>query len=112
MLAAAELINDNGISAIALAFFTALFGMVGTVTIAVLQQRSKLRDIQNASDTMSDKADKAARNTEPIGNGFAARMDRKLDLLATNQDRLEQSNEDISRAIREHLEWHINKETS
>lgn len=83
------LVNDNGISAIALAFFTALFGMVGTIVVAVLKQRKPIKDAQESS----------------LSTGRL--VERKLDILARNHDRLETQIDDLNRAVRDHMEWHL-----
>jgi hypothetical protein len=105
VLLAQELVNDNGISAIALSFFTALFAMVGTVLVAVIQNRNRTERLKNAVDQTAESAEAAKENTVNVSNGFTSRMDRKFDTVIENQDKLE-------RAFQKHLEWHLNKETS
>lgn len=89
---AGDLVNDNGISAVALAFFTALFGMVGTIVVAVLKQRTDVRETKESS----------------LSTGRL--VERKLDILARNHDRLETQIDDLNKAVRDHMEWHLTEE--
>jgi hypothetical protein len=105
MYLAQELINDNGISAIALGFFS----MIAAIGVALIQRQRK---VENAVNEAAESANQAQKNTENVSNGFTARMDKKLDslgdgvmLLAKNMDRLEE-------ALHDHVREHNNKETS
>lgn len=105
MFLAQELINDNGISAIALGFFTALFGAVGLIGVAIVNNRKTTGDLKNGIDKAAENAEIAKENTVNVSNGFTRRMDNKLDRIAASQ-------EELSTALRDHLEWHLSKETS
>jgi hypothetical protein len=104
MVLVQELINDSGISAIGAAFFTALFAAVSAIGVAIVSNKRSTDKLKNETVKAAESAAEAAANTTNVSNGFVNRMDRKLDLLATNQDRLEV-------AFQEHLAWHTHKET-
>lgn len=82
MVTAAELINDNGISAIALAFFTALFAAISTLIGQLYRTRLEFKTGQT---TIVERLDN-------IGNKYDT-VDNRLDELET--------------AVRKHLEWHL-----
>ena len=92
MILAESYINDNGISAVALAFFTALFGMVATITVAVIKQRGDVKETKIST----------------LSTG--ALVERKLDILARNHDRLETQIDGLEKSVRDHIEWHLKKE--
>jgi hypothetical protein len=96
MTLASDLVNNNGISAFALAFFTALFGTIGAVSLQIYQVKNKLLDAKEAVDV-----------TAVFNSRAGERLERKIDLLATNDDRLEQTVDDIGTALRNHIEWHL-----
>lgn len=112
MVTATELVNpDSGISIVAAAFFTSLFGMLGLVLVEVVRGRTKTKEAIGEVKKAAHSAEKAQENTKNVSNGFAERMDRKLDsqhrmldVLATNQDRLEEM-------FTEHLSWHLNQDS-
>ncbi len=106
-----ELINDNGISAIALAFFTALFAAVSSIGVAIVNNRKKTEELKDVTVKVgksakhaAESAEKAKENTENVSNGFVGRMDRKLDQLI-------QTTDEVQTALTKHLEWHLDKET-
>ena len=92
MYLAQEFVNDNSISGIALAFFTALFGMVATITVAALKQRGDIKVTKESS----------------LSTGRL--VERKLDILAKNHDRLESQIDDLQAAIRDHMSWHLTED--
>lgn len=98
---AQELINDNGISAIAIGFFTALFAAVSAVGVAVVNSRHKTEELKDVTVKAAESAEAAQANTQNVSNGFVDRMDRKLDTVIQQQDNLEN-------ALTRHLEWHLN----
>lgn len=97
------LINDNSISGIALACFAIVISGIVTVVVQQLQIRAKQNEAKEAAFAAAKSADEAKANTQNVSNGFANRMDRKLDTIANNQ-------EELSTALRDHLEWHLNRE--
>ena len=92
MIEAGQLINDQGISAIALAFFTAMFGGLALIFQQNWDSRKKAKEARDA-------AVMAQKNTENVSNGFASGVDRKLDRIIVQQS-------DLETALREHLQWH------
>lgn len=110
MLLSADLINTNGISQIALAFFTALFGMIGWLIKLRYDERKELRDARKAVEearkeakTAAENAAEASSNTRNVSNGFARNVLGKL-------ERIDEKVDALSDAIRDHLEWHLEKE--
>jgi hypothetical protein len=101
---AGELVNDNSISAIALTFFTALLGLMSIIAKGVFDTRKTTREAKSEAGQANESAQAAQANTTNISNGFAGTVVRKLDTIEGKTD-------DLSKAFREHLEWHINKET-
>jgi hypothetical protein len=100
MFLAQELINDNGISTIAIGFFTALFGCVSAIAVGIFQLKGKARDAEMAALEARDEAVSVKENTKNVSNGFANSVDVRLDRIMANQ-------EDLSRALREHIKWHL-----
>lgn len=101
MIFGQELINDNGISTIALGFFSVLLTALTTIGVALI---NRTRKIENGVSEAAENAAIAKQNTVNVSNGFTRRMDTKL-------DRITESQEELSKALREHLEWHLSKET-
>lgn len=85
----ADLINENGISAIALAAFGVLIPMVGAIAVAMVQQRGKILELREIAKL-------AEKNTQNISNGFAGSVTKKL-------DRLEEM-------LSDHIEWHLHQQ--
>lgn len=105
-----QIINGNGISGVALAFFTVMIPLLITIVSGVFALMSQQRKANNAAGKAADKADiaaanssKAAANTQSISNGFADRVDGKLDRIIYRQDTME-------KAIQKHLEWHLDSQ--
>lgn len=103
MWISAELINDNGISAVALAFFSALFTATGAAVVGIFQIKSRTGEARDAAISAQEKATETVANTQNVANGFVSRMDGKLDQIARGQ-------EELGKAFREHLEWHLERE--
>lgn len=97
------LIASGGPSAPVWAFFTAIsIGILGIIGQQISSKRAA-SDAKVEASKAAKNAQKAQENTAGISNGFAGRMDRKLDSISAEQIR--QGN-----AIRKHLEWHLQKE--
>ncbi len=103
MTLSAELINSNGISTIALAFFTALFSMVGYLIKARIEEKKEIQDAKTAADKAAKSAQAIAANTKNVSNGFASTV---LDRL----ERIDAKVDAIAEAQRDHLEWHLERE--
>ena len=107
MILSQQLVNDNGISMIALGFFTGLFGMLGILINAVFKDRSERREsairAEQAANKAAASADKVVENTKNISNGFANRVLGELSEI--RKENAEQAN-----ALRKHVEWHLSKE--
>ncbi len=102
-VAAESFINSNGISAIALAFFTALFSMVGWLLKIVHDDKKETRDAKRAAIQAAESAKTVEANTKNVSNGFASGVLGKL-------QRIEDKVDDVATAQREHLEWHLERE--
>ena len=107
MVFAEAFINDNGISGVALAFFTALLGAISATIIGVFQIRNKVANSEQATVEAREEAKQARKNTSAISNGFASGIDGKLDRILDQQDSLMERQNAFSAALRKHLEWHI-----
>lgn len=83
---AADIVNDNGISAIALAAFAILIPGMVTIIAALIQQRGKLQELREIAK-LSEK------NTQPVSNGFAKSVNDKLDRLEN--------------MLADHIDWHL-----
>jgi hypothetical protein len=100
-----DLLNPEAVGVIGAALVTAFFGLLTTVTVIVFRNRGDTKGLQDVVQQAADNAETAVTNTRSVSNGFANRMDFKLDQVIKNQDSLQI-------AFREHLEWHLNKEAS
>lgn len=98
-----DLLNPEAVGVIGAASVTAIMGLLTTVTVSVLRNRSLTKVVHSEVEKTAENAQLAVSNTASISNGFAGRMDRKLDGLAEGQRKLQE-------AFTEHLEWHLNKE--
>jgi hypothetical protein len=96
-------VNDNGISALALAFFSGLFTFLGIIAKGVFDTRKTARQAQNEASSANQSAKKAQANTDTVANGFTGKVVTKLTSIESKID-------DNSRALREHLEWHLDRE--
>jgi hypothetical protein len=101
MILVQEIVNDNGILVVAGAFFTALFGAVSAIGVALVRNRQATEDLKSVTIQAAECAEQAQVNTIGVSNGFVGRMDSKLNQIIANQDGLE-------KAIRDHLDWHLN----
>ncbi len=102
MLLSADLINTNGISQIALAFFTALFGMVGWLIKIRYDERKEIRDAKEQAKIAAESAGGVAANTKNVSDGFAGTVLGGLRRIDERLDTLEE-------AQREHLQWHLHQ---
>lgn len=117
MITTSELVTTGGPSAPAWAFFSA----ISLALIAVLGQQLKARsDARVAKDQLervehetvkaSESASKAVANTANVSNGFARRMDTKLDRVIESLQATNNALQKQEEAFRAHLEWHLDKE--
>ena len=112
MVYAEAFINDNGISGVALAFFTALLASVSATIVGIFQIRNRVSNAEEATAEARKEAEQARKNTAGISNGFASGVDRKLDRILDQQDSLMERQNAFSAALRKHLEWHIDNTPS
>ncbi len=105
-----HLISDGGISQPALAFFGALFTLVGIVLKMVSDSRKESREtrkeITNVSDAVNqaaESAEKAVANTQNVSNGFARTVLARLESI-------DEKIESVSTTVNRHMEWHVHKE--
>lgn len=107
LLTADELIAPGGPSAPVWAFFTAISLAIVAIIAQQLKARSDFKQLKilsertkDAAQEANESATQAQTNTYSIANGFADRMDRKLDAIRASQISTDQ-------ALRDHLEWHL-----
>lgn len=97
-----ELFNDGGISYVAAALFTGLFGFLGIIANNLFKARSEIRQAQDVTEEVKEQ-------TEPVSNGFIERVDKNFETLIANQDRTENSVEQLQQVVQSHLTWHLNQ---
>lgn len=107
----AEVVNDNSISGIALAFFATLITGVVTVLIQVIKSKQAIREAGSDASDAAKKAEQARKNTENVSNGFASGVDRKLTFIIDEISRLKSIADNTSESVTNHLEWHLEKES-
>lgn len=105
MTLAEGFVNDNSISAIALGFFTALTGLLGIVIKGVFDTRAETKRATTEAQQANKSAIKARENTQNVSNGFASTVLGRLESIDEKTD-------DLHRALRSHLEWHVNHPSS
>ncbi len=98
-----EWLNPEAIGLIGAAAVTSTFGFIST--IMAMKNRNETKGVR-------DVAQKAVDNTTNVSNGFVGRMDRKLDVITNIQYEMAESQAELQKAFREHLEWHLDKEAS
>jgi hypothetical protein len=102
---AAELVSPGGPSAPVWAFFTA----ITLAILGIIGQQVSAKRAANEAKIEAAKAAKnsrqASENTANLSNGFAGNVDSKLNRILGKQD-------DMERAFREHLEWHLDNPPS
>ena len=111
MLSSVDLpIAPGGPSAPAWAFFSAISLAILGLIAQQLKAHSDLKQIKaqgeaakNEATKAHESAEKAQANTINVSNGFVGRMDKKLDDILASQ-------RSTDKALREHLEWHLEKE--
>jgi hypothetical protein len=101
---AQDIVAPGGPSAPVWAFLSAIslaiIGLIGAEFKSRREMRGRLNDAKSNAEEAANSAKKAQANTAALSNGFAGRMDTKLDTLIDEQRK--QGN-----ALRQHLEWHL-----
>lgn len=117
MTIAQELIAGGGPSAPAWAFFSAISLALVGVLAQQLKARSDLKQLKATSERVENEAIKAhesataaQENTTNVSNGFARRMDNKLDRVIESVEDTRDALRTTEEALRKHLEWHLEKE--
>lgn len=104
MYMAEDLVAPGGPSAPVWAFLT-------TITLAVIAGLFQAVRAKREAQDAKFEAKKAVRNTASTSNGFASGVDTQLKRIIKTVDRVENKQDDTAKALREHLEWHLDKET-
>lgn len=99
-----ELVAQGGPSAPVWAFLT-------TITLAVIAGLFQTVKAKREAHDARLEAQKAAKNTASVSNGFASGVDTHLRRIIKTMDRVEIKQDDTAKALRDHLEWHLDKET-
>lgn len=89
-------INANSISVIAGSFFA---GISATLVSIYRINKQNGRQLQETQSTVKE----VAEHTAPIADGFADRVEHKLDKIVNSQS-------DLADTVRRHLEWHAHHE--
>lgn len=110
MLFAEDLISPGGPSAPVWAFLSVLVTAAFTTLGVLLKAKSDAHYARIEAKKAGDEAQKANEsatqaqtNTANLSNGFASSVLGKL-------DRIHQSQQETEKALREHLQWHLNRE--
>lgn len=98
-----QLISSGGISQVALAFFTALFGMVSYLIKMVYDTKGEARNAKDASVKAVEGTEQAITNTKNVSNGFAGEVLGQLSEIRKDV-------ENVSKQMSRHMEWHLNRE--
>lgn len=101
---AEELVASGGPSAPVWAFLT-------TITLAVIAGLFQTVRAKREAHDARIEAQKAVQNTASVSNGFASGVDTHLRRILKSQERMEIKQDDTAKALRDHLEWHLDKET-
>lgn len=104
-------------SAPAWAFFTAItLGIIGIIG-QQLKARSDMKQLKLQTGEAKSEASKAHQsavkaqeNTASVSNGFAHRMDTKLDEIAGSQEALLSLVTSVDDRLSNHLQWHLEQE--
>lgn len=105
----APFLNDNSISTVAFAFFTALTGGIATVIVQSIKSKQAIREAALKANEAATKAEEARKNTVNVSNGFAGGVDTKLTHLIAALSRLQTTSDQTQESVRGHLEWHLNQ---
>jgi hypothetical protein len=97
-------VAPGGPSAPAWAFFTAILTLCAGIFTLLIRNRHELKMAKLSAEKAQEAAEKAQSNTANVSNGFADRMDRKLNAIALAIGELDKD-------FRDHLEWHLNNST-
>lgn len=98
-----QFFNSNGISEIAFAFFTALFGFASVQLKISADTRKEARNAAQAATEAKNSGEATITNTKNVSNGFAGNVLGELRKLNEGQQKLADS-------FKEHLEWHLDQE--
>lgn len=104
MTIAEELVTSGGPSAPVWAFLT-------TITLAIIADIYQTVKARWEARHARVEAEQANANTTNVSNGFASGVGRKLDRIIDSQRTLNEKQDNLSKAFRDHLEWHLNKES-
>ena len=110
MYIAGELVNNNGVSSVALTFFIALLSAVSATFLAVYKVRLEAKEAKENAIQANEAAEKARKNTVYVSNGFASSVDGKLDGIIKSQIQIRRAVDEQAASLRKHLEWHLTKE--
>jgi len=110
IVGAEELVAPGGPSAPVWAFFTAISLALIGVLAQQLKARFDLKAARNEASKAHESAQAAQKNTASISNGFAGRVDRKLDDIGSAQESLLSLVASVDERLSHHLEWHLEKE--
>lgn len=108
---AQELVNDNGVSPVALAFFTALFGGMFTALVQIYKIKHTTSEAASNANEAREKAEEARDNTVNISNGFAGKMDKRTQAITDSILRLQTSVDKTNASLTKHLEYHLERES-
>jgi hypothetical protein len=97
-----ELIAPGGPSAPVWIFLTTIVSGVFLTIQQLIKAKHEAREARSEASKAAESAAEAASNTQSVSNGFAGRVDRKLDRIIASQS-------ETDKALREHLRWHLDR---
>lgn len=117
IISAEDLVTAGGPSGPAWAFFTGIsLALIGLIA-QQLKARSDLKQLKATSERVEDEAikahesaAKAQTNTTNVSNGFVGRMDKNFDRVLNAIEEIRRAQGKTEEALREHIEWHLEKE--
>jgi hypothetical protein len=118
LIGAEELVAPGGPSAPVWAFFSALSLALIGVLAQQLKARSDLKQLKATSERVESEAIQAHEsaataqsNTQNVSNGFARRVDTKLDNIQSSINDTNNALRKTEEALRAHIEWHLREES-
>lgn len=109
MILAADLIAPGGPSVPVWTFFGILTTGVLTLIGQQIAARRTAAEAKVKAAEAAANSKKAQENTQALSNGFADSTSSSLNRIIRSQDELRRGQEDLGKALREHLEWHLDR---